>query len=552
MAVEGEGGRKSAVNGAALSGTVGVSVDPPLKQVYVDTDFTVDVSVAAGDNPTSLADLYLGFDPALLRIDQVTLGTALPVSTTEQVDNTLGTFELSVFSPSETLVTGTFTVCTIGFHALQVTPGTLITAQEDMPPVIIGPEGPYEVVWTGGSVVILSTSPSTPTSTPSPTGTSTPLATPTASATATATRTLAATDVPTTEPTGGPTVTRFPTAPHSVALPLIAKRANIVWPAVVRRFGVSIGVGTLAGYPLNRLPFGWYSDWSYQSAPDAPNGAQYVQCIPVDPERYVPPNDTLRAVVRASHGALWLIGNEPECVYQGNRTPEEYAQIYHDYYVFLKAEDPTCQVAIGAVVQPTPLRLKWLNLLLQDYQVRYGQPMPVDVWNIHNQVLEERREGDQQFGSGIPVGLTETQGVDYPWWENDRSDVFEAQVSDFRRWMADRGQRDKTLIISEYGILYPSTWFDALGSPGGDARVNAYMNTTFDYLLTATDPETGCPTDGNRLVQRWMWLSLNLPTWEQDPLNGFNGNLCDARTHAITVFGQNYERYMQRLFASGR
>lgn len=371
--------------------------------------------------------------------------------------------------------------------------------------------------------------------TPTPTPTNTPTSTPMP------TNTPTVTPLPTATRTVTPMPTRYP-----LSFPYLLSqwRSGHLW-----RFGVDVsgGSGTLARYPLERLPFGWYTNWSVERAPDHPRGEEFVQTIRVDPERYRAPDEALAQIVRANPGALWLVGNEPECINQDNRTPQEYAEIYHTTYVFLKQHDPTCRVAIGGVVQPTPLRLKWLDLLLETYQVRYGEPMVVDVWNIHNQVLQEKRG---LYGCDIPVGLDESEGMLYPWWENDNLEYFGSHVRAFRQWMARHGQRDKPLIISEYGVVYPSHWFDALGEPGGDARINRFMDATFDFLLTATDPETGCPTDDNRLVQRWAWFSLNLPNSQQAPGEPYNGNLCDAYTHSLTVFGENYARYLQRVSLS--
>ena len=296
---------------------------------------------------------------------------------------------------------------------------------------------------------------------------------------------------------------------------------------------------------MERLPFGWYADWTFRRDPARPGGVEYVQILPVD-QRYPPNWEAVREAVWANKGALWIVGNEPECVHQGNRTPEEYAEIYHDYYVFLKEHDPWCRVAIGGIVQPTPLRLEWLDRVLSHYEARYGQPMPVDVWNIHNQILQEKRE---RYGCEIPAGLDADEGMIYPWWENDSTQHFVDHVWAFRRWMADHGQREKPLIISEYGVLYPSHWFDTLAGPAGDLRVIAFMEATFDFMLRATDPEIGCPTDGDRLVQRWAWLSLNSPTWRQDPINGFNGHLCDPYTHELAVFGEHYEALLERILS---
>ena len=301
----------------------------------------------------------------------------------------------------------------------------------------------------------------------------------------------------------------------------------------------------LAEYPLERLPFGWYLNWTFKESPERPGGIEFVQTVPVD-EDYPPDWEEVRLAALANKGALWQIGNEPECIHQGQLTPEEYTEIYHAYYVFLKGVDPGAQIAIGAVVQPTPLRLEWLDRVLRHYAVHYGGPMPVDVWNIHNLILREDRDG---YGTGIPVGLVAERGMEYPWWENDNVDYFVDHIWAFRRWMADNGYRNRPLIVSEFGVVYSSTWFDVLGDPGGDARVMAFMEETFDFMLRTTDPDLGYPADGNRLVQRWAWLSLNSRQFHEDPIHGYNGSLCDPDTKELRVFGEHYERLLAGYLA---
>lgn len=320
------------------------------------------------------------------------------------------------------------------------------------------------------------------------------------------------------------------------------------------RFGVAFNpnYGPLEAYPLSQLPFGWYADWGYRERPQLAQRYTFAQTIRVGPEYYPPDWEGLRRALKANPGALWIIGNEPECIYQDRRTPEEYAEIYHTLYTFIKQEDPTAQVAIGGVVEPTPLRLMWLDRVLAHYQQAFGHPMPVDVWNIHVQILREKR-GD--YGADIPVGIEADEGRLYPWWENDSVEHFRTLVWEFRQWMAERGQRDKPLIITEFGVLMPNTHFDALGEAGsGERRVRAFMTAAFDFLLTARDPQIGYPDDGNRLVQRWLWFSLNHPSWEQLPggVAGFNGGLCDPFTHALTPYGQHYARYMRRLLGGNQ
>ena len=351
--------------------------------------------------------------------------------------------------------------------------------------------------------------------------------------------TVPRTPPPTWTPEGGPTAT-----PQSTATPV--KQA---WIPFLKRVGVSFatGYGPLSSYPLKRLPFGWYLDWNYQRNPQRPNGIEYVQMLPVDAKHYPPVWTQVRAAVRANSGALWIIGNEPECIYQGARTPEEYAKIYHDYYTFLKKEDPTARVAIGGIVEPTPLRLEWLDRVLESYKQTYKEPMAVDVWNIHNQILQEKSD---DYGAGIPVGIDATEGELYPWWQNDDIEIFKEHVIAFRQWMADNGQRDKPLIISEFGVLYPSSWFDELGGSKGDERVKIFMKETFEFLASETDAEIGFAADDNRLVQRWLWYGLNNLTWEQNKSSGFNGNLTNARTRKLTQFGEQFEQVVKGLLGS--
>jgi streptogramin lyase len=241
---------------------------------------------------------------------------------------------------------------------------------------------------------------------------------------------------------------------------------------------------------------------------------------------------TLGPLVDANPGAMWLIGNEPDCIWQDNVYPEEYARIYHDLYSFIKNRDRTSQVAAGGIVQPTPLRLEYLDRVLAAYQVSYKQALPLDLWHIHNAVLNEQRGG---WGAGIPPGIEADEGVLRGIDDNDNMEYFEAQVWAFRQWLADRGYSGYPLIITEFGVLLPDDY-------GYDVtRVNAFMSATFDFLSTAEHPTLGDPSDGHRLVQRWAWFSLDIPPWDPEfALGGFNGNLFDPETAAITAHGSNY------------
>lgn len=313
-------------------------------------------------------------------------------------------------------------------------------------------------------------------------------------------------------------------------------RADACRPTLVarQRYGF---VATSAGWPQTfdvvRLRAGWAADLT-RGAPVPGMDRALVLRTPynyrVDPAQLGP-------VVDANPGAMWLVGNEPDCISQDALPPAEYARIYHDVYQFLKGRDLSARVAAGGIVQPTPLRLQYLDLVLAAYRALYGHELPADLWHIHNAILNEvscAYDPDNCWGAQIPPGIEPNVGVRRDIDDNDDLDAFKAQIWAFRQWMADRGYAGLPVVVSEFGVLMPAEYgFDP-------PRVNAYMSGTFDFLAATEDPVLGDPLDGGRLVQRWAWFSLDVPPFETDP-KGFNGNLFDLKTAAITEHGLQYE-----------
>jgi virginiamycin B lyase len=292
-------------------------------------------------------------------------------------------------------------------------------------------------------------------------------------------------------------------------------------------------------FDVSQLKAGWYVDATLPDCSLAPDGMEGALLLPVH-SGYTLNAAWLGPLVDNHPGSMWLIGNEPDCINQDNVWPEEYARIYHDLYTFIKGRDPTAVLSPGGVVQPTPLRLAWLDRVLAKYQLDYGQPMPVDVWNIHNAILNEVRN---EAGADIPPGFPEVEeGVRRDPQDNDNKTIFEQQIFDFREWMAAQGYAGYPLIITEYGILMPELWYGY-----DEARVNAFMTATFDFLSTAQDADLGDPSDGYRLVQRWAWFSLDVPPYDPVTGMGFNGNLFDPATGAITGHGVRYASHIVSL-----
>ncbi len=293
------------------------------------------------------------------------------------------------------------------------------------------------------------------------------------------------------------------------------------------RFGFGVAIAPISGYAVDQLHAGWYLNWRADLNPARPQGMEYVQMIRVGGTSFSPSGQDLERVIQNNPGSLWLIGNEPDVIWQDNTTPADYARIYHEVHTLLKSIDSTCEVAIAGITQPTPLRLQYLDLVLDAYQDLYGGMMPVDVWNVHAFILREERDS---WGVDIPPGISADQGRLHELEDHDDMEIFREQIVAFRRWMKDRGERDKPLIVSEYGILLPEEY----GFPY--EKVRDFMYATFDYFLTASDASLGYPADGNRLVQRWAWYSLSDTVYP-------TGNLFDPDTGQITSLGLAYSSY---------
>jgi hypothetical protein len=142
--------------------------------------------------------------------------------------------------------------------------------------------------------------------------------------------------------------------------------------------------------------------------------------------------------------------------------------------------------------------------------------MPVDIWNMHAFVL---REEAGNWGVGIPPGFDEVEsGI---LWEIDQHDdltLVEGQVRLMRQWMAEHGQRDKALYITEYGVLMPPEY----GFP--PSRVIDFLVGSYDLFWDLRDPVLGYAADDHRLVQRWVWFSTRDPLYPTGDLFDQEGN----------------------------
>lgn len=318
------------------------------------------------------------------------------------------------------------------------------------------------------------------------------------------------------------------------------------------RFGVNgVANDAVTDADLGQLRVGWFQRYTTVMTPTPPADVQFAQTIRLKQtsatDYQVSPSTTeIAQIATANPGSMWLIGNEPDRrYYQDDLEPQVYATAYHDLYMQIKAADPTARILAGSIVQATEVRLRYLDMVLAAYRQAYGEQMPVDAWSIHGFVLNEvscERNPDPEHlgcsGAEIPPGIDDAVGMvldpaDTPphdWIErNDDFDIFAANIVRFRQWMAKNGYRQTPLLLSEYGVLIPSS-FPTFTT----ARVNAFMNRTFDYLLTARDAAIGLPADDYRLVQRLSWFS----TTDQS----YNGFLFWP-SRQLTAMGRNYQNY---------
>ena len=350
-----------------------------------------------------------------------------------------------------------------------------------------------------------------------------------------------------------------------------------VLPGICRpsdRFGLSTTGGQILEYDVGKLHAGWYHNfWILEGAP-RPADMTYVQTIrlakgPAEGDRACslcpgrsccPTWSELSNMVQASPGAIWLIGNEPDTIAskQDNIPPLRYAELYKQFYDFLKEHDLSCLVGIAGVVQPTPIRLQYLTMILDAYQAQNGEPMPIDVWNTHNYLLREKRYGlPDSWGAGIPPGIDADEGILYDIPDGDLLDPcvpqqppdpddphcadkigWKQQLIDLRQFMKAKGYQDRPLVISEYGILMPLDYgFDYV-------TVKAFMLATFEWLRDTTDPDIGYPADGNHLVQAWNWYPFDI-----DVFGGMPGNahLFDPALHTLTPVGTAFGDYTEPL-----
>jgi hypothetical protein len=275
------------------------------------------------------------------------------------------------------------------------------------------------------------------------------------------------------------------------------------------------------GYDINSLRIASLLDWGAVNNPTLPDGVEYIRVLRLRDDLYPGTLANLPGWVQANPGSVWVVGNEPDTTYedqpgsgQDGLLPEVYADRYYEMARIIRRLDRSAQIGFGPVVQPTPIRIRYLqrawDQLVLDAGNTHEASSLVDIWVPHSFILNEEPGA---WGTGIPPGF-----------ENDHDDaviitnyddthsitIFQNRILAFRLWMASIGEREKPLWITEYGSLFPPV------DPPGEDYYNVsdedtalFMLNTFNFMLLASDHQSGMPADGDQLVQRWFWYSLN-------------------------------------------
>jgi hypothetical protein len=289
------------------------------------------------------------------------------------------------------------------------------------------------------------------------------------------------------------------------------------------RAGFAISYPTNAAYWAKLLGSGWYLDWSVLTYAPV-KVLEHWQMVRVHEDCISPSLEQIQQAAALAPGQVWIIGNEPDVIWQDNVTAARYASTYHDLYLLIKSSDPTAQIAGGGISQATPLRLQYLDQVLHTYKDLYAATMPVDWWTMHGYVLREEKGS---WGVDIPPGMDVTQGELRQVSDHGRIDLFASQVRSFRQWMTMNGYQNTPLALTEFGILMPASY----GFPA--EQVASYLEQSFDWLHQTKDESIGYPSDEYRLVQKWAWFSISDPTYSTSDL----GNLPNG---SLTILGEKF------------
>lgn len=296
-----------------------------------------------------------------------------------------------------------------------------------------------------------------------------------------------------------------------------------------QRIGVNCLPGDNVRSAADRLPLGWYKDYTFLGrrfeTPDA--AVEYVPIL-----TYQGKHDNLGAAVLTR--LLWVAGRLPRipgCTLAdvldaqslarlGRRLAREEARFPPGTLFQLGVEpgyspngDDRSPVEI---VQDARQIKAMLDGLGRGYRLALGGiSTPENQWTKHGyrgiygmKFFENVLDASQGFEfDALVVHPYPADPTDPSAFQDSRD-----QVIAFRKVMARRGLQETDLLVGEIGVPFAGVT---------QQQAVAFTSPIVEFLLTATDKEIGNPGDANHLVQKFCWFSLSPPTFR---IPGFTDN----------------------------
>jgi hypothetical protein len=297
-------------------------------------------------------------------------------------------------------------------------------------------------------------------------------------------------------------------------------------------------------YDMTLLGVDSYINWSIEPDFNEPNNYQHVKVIRTwgNDEQFEITKTNLPSKLHLYPGTIWIIGNEPDTTYdkQDNLTAEIYAKRFLELSSIIRNNDPSAFIGFAPIVQPSPVRIFYLELVLEKMEkLLEGTGLSIsstfDIWTIHAFLLDEIPGSG--WGTGLPPGITldmldeNHQPMNLDLFTDTHSiSLFENLIINFRGWVKENDLGNKPLWITEFGSLMPYYYVPEI-------ETIAYLNETFDFLISYKDLEIGYPADDYRLVQKWYWYSLN------HPIEDMGGSFYNLDNNFETATGRSFRQY---------
>lgn len=278
---------------------------------------------------------------------------------------------------------------------------------------------------------------------------------------------------------------------------------NCLYPSPADRFGITVYSNQqITSYDVSSLGASRYLNWRADVTPAHPSAMDYYFMVRVYEGGYHPSAETLKYVALNNPGAVWIVGNEADVLWQDNTSPTAYASSFNSIYTAITSVDPTARFVISGVVQVSPLRLAWLEQVWDAYRTLYGKDIPVDIWNIHTYVANEMH---QEWGFEIPAGIPNAVGfsdrLGTHWTKvNDAAasggTYHQSKIVDAKAYFAFHGSNVTVYLRSGPDAGIAAIYLDQAISPA--AQVDLYAATPGTVSRTFNN----LPAAGGQLTDR--------------------------------------------------